>query len=216
MADLSKLVDVLSNLTVLESAELARLLADKWQPSKVRQPMVSVAYIKNDLPGWPDEVVREWLHYFANEPDLGWPPPEPLGQHRWSDILGGRPLSWWRNVSWQKETVTCALEKLSEKSREIVSSTIKEVGKAPADDDTRRRFKRAMDYILDTGAFPSSIVAMPVPSGLEILDGNHRMSAFCGAQLMTDAAYERLNKTRPALEQVVWVGSHADGEVPLT
>ena len=30
MADLSKLVDELSNLTVLEAAELAKLLEDKW------------------------------------------------------------------------------------------------------------------------------------------------------------------------------------------
>jgi large subunit ribosomal protein L7/L12 len=30
MADLSKLVDELSNLTVLEAAELAKLLEEKW------------------------------------------------------------------------------------------------------------------------------------------------------------------------------------------
>ena len=213
MADLSKLVDELSSLTLLEAADLAKLLEEKWQPSKARQPKVSIADIKIDLPGWPDEVVAEWLHWFAN--DICWPPPEPLGD-RWSGILGGRPLSWWKNVSWQKETVKCALEKLSEKSRQIVNSTIKEVGKAPADDLTRKRFKRAMDYILDAGAVPGSIVAMRVPSGLEILDGSHRMSAFCGAQLMTDAAYERLGKKRPALDHEVWIGIHSDGELPLT
>jgi hypothetical protein len=49
MADLSKLVDDLSSLTVLEAAELAKLLDDKWQGSKASQPTVSVADIQN---GW--------------------------------------------------------------------------------------------------------------------------------------------------------------------
>jgi ribosomal protein L7/L12 len=50
MVDVLKLVDELSSLTVLEAAELAKLLEDKWQPSKVRQHMVSVADIQSDLP----------------------------------------------------------------------------------------------------------------------------------------------------------------------
>jgi hypothetical protein len=49
--------------------------------------MVSVADIKKDLPAWPDDVIDQWLHFFANEKDLGWPPPDPLGDHRWGGIL---------------------------------------------------------------------------------------------------------------------------------
>jgi hypothetical protein len=215
MADISKLMDELSGLTVLQATEFAKLLEDKWQLSKTtQQPMVSVADIKNDLPGWPDEVVGEWLHHFAN--DICWPPPEPLGDHRWSGILGGRPLSWWKKVSWKKETVICESAKLSDKSRAIAITTIAEINNRTADAATRTRFKRAMDYILDNGIFPGAIVAMNVPSGLTVLDGNHRVSAFCGVQLMPDAAFERLQKKRPSLQQEVWVGTHADGEVPLT
>jgi hypothetical protein len=55
--------------------------------------MVSLADIKKDLPEWPDDVIEQWLLYFANEPDCGWPPPEPLGAHRWAGLLGGKPLS---------------------------------------------------------------------------------------------------------------------------
>lgn len=65
--------------------------------------MVSVAEIKSDLPEWPDDVIEQWLHYFANEPDCGWPPPDPLGNHRWKGLLGGKPLSWWKNVSGKKK-----------------------------------------------------------------------------------------------------------------
>jgi large subunit ribosomal protein L7/L12 len=39
MADLEKLVDDLSNLTVLEAAELAKLLEDKWGVSAAAAPM---------------------------------------------------------------------------------------------------------------------------------------------------------------------------------
>jgi hypothetical protein len=138
MADLSKLLDDLSSLTVLEAAELAKLLEDKWQPS-----MVSLADIKNDLPAWPDDVLKQWLHYFANEPDCGWPPPEPLGNHRWGRLLGGRPLSWWRNVAWKKETVKCDLASLSHKARGDVIDIIAEVSSGKADAVTKRRFEDA-------------------------------------------------------------------------
>jgi len=48
--------------------------------------MVELVAIKKDLPGWPDEVVTEWLLYLANREDTGWPPPEPLGGS-WAAIL---------------------------------------------------------------------------------------------------------------------------------
>ncbi len=46
MADLEKLVDELSNLTVLEAAELSKLLEDKWGVSAAAAPMAVAA-----LPG---------------------------------------------------------------------------------------------------------------------------------------------------------------------
>jgi hypothetical protein len=42
--------------------------------------MLAVVDIKKDLPNWPDDVIDQWLLYFANEPDCGWPPPDPLGR----------------------------------------------------------------------------------------------------------------------------------------
>jgi hypothetical protein len=75
MADVSKLVDELSSLTVLESAKLAKLLEARWEARKV-----TLADIKSDLPAWPDDVIDQWLHYFANEPDCGWPPSRAAGR----------------------------------------------------------------------------------------------------------------------------------------
>ena len=39
MADLEKLVDDLSNLTVLEAADLAKMLEEKWGVSAAAAPM---------------------------------------------------------------------------------------------------------------------------------------------------------------------------------
>jgi hypothetical protein len=178
--------------------------------------MVSVAEIQKDLPGWPDDVLEQWLHYFANEPDLGWPPPEPLGDHRWGRILGGRPLSWWKEVTWKKEAVKCGTASLAQKSRDIATTMITEIGNGTADASTKRRFQRATQHILDNAAFEAPIMAMRTPSGLLVLDGNHRMGAFCGAQLMSDVWFEKMKKKRAALEQEVWIGTHSGGELPLT
>lgn len=43
MADLEKLVDELSNLTVLEAAELSKLLEDKWGVSAAAAPVAVAA-----------------------------------------------------------------------------------------------------------------------------------------------------------------------------
>jgi hypothetical protein len=91
--------------------------------------MTSVADIKKDLPNCPDEVIDDWLHYFANEPDCGWPPPDPLGDHRWAGILGDRPLSWWKDVTWEKEAVKCDPASLAPKSRSVAATMVAEIGR---------------------------------------------------------------------------------------
>ena len=90
--------------------------------------------------------------------------------------------------------MTCDASKLSNKSRGIVTTTIVELSNGKADAETKRRCQNALHHILDHGVFPGAIVAMRVPSGLTILDGNHRMAAFCGAQLMSDSYFEKLKK----------------------
>jgi len=42
MADLQKIVDQLSSLTVLEAADLAKLLEEKWGVSAARRPRISL------------------------------------------------------------------------------------------------------------------------------------------------------------------------------
>jgi large subunit ribosomal protein L7/L12 len=63
MADLEKLVDDLSNLTVLEAAELAKLLEDKWGVSAAAAPMampMMAAAAGGDAPAAVDEEKTEF------------------------------------------------------------------------------------------------------------------------------------------------------------
>ena len=176
--------------------------------------MVSVADIKKDLPDWEDDVIEQWLHYFANEPDCGWPPPEPFGNHRWGRLLGGKPLSWWKKVTWKKEKLKCDLASLTPRARTGVNEILAEMISGSPDETTRRRVLNPYKYIMDEGVFPRLLVTMKRPEGVSIIDGSYRMAAFDMLQRMPDAKFKSLGKKKAALEQEVWVGTHRDGELP--
>jgi hypothetical protein len=215
MADLSKLADHLSRLTVLEAAELAKLLEERWKSPQARQSKVSLAVIKNDLPAWPDEVIEEWLLYLANRDDTGWPPPDPLGHQSWAYILGHRPLPWWREVSWTLEKTDCSFGKLAHSTQVIASQIRTEITSGKTDAVTKRRFDRAFHHILNNGTFEKPLIGIRIEGRLSILDGNHRIAAFCGLQKMGVEQFEKLGLQKPAQEQDVWVATHSRGETPL-
>jgi hypothetical protein len=54
--------------------------------------MVTVADIQKDLQDWPAGVIEPWLIEFANDPCMGWPPPEPYGDHRWEGCSDSAPF----------------------------------------------------------------------------------------------------------------------------
>jgi hypothetical protein len=183
-------------------------------PNETGPCMVTVAEIKKALPDWPDDVINQWLHYFANEPDCGWPPPDPLGNHRWKGLLGAKPLSWWKKVSWDKQKLKCDLPSLTAKARADVREIITQMNMGTADESTKRRIARAWTYIKDNGVFPRSLVTIKKSDGVSLIDGTHRMAAFEMVQSLTDAQFAQLNLKRPTREQEVWIGTHSDGEVP--
>jgi hypothetical protein len=117
--------------------------------------MGAFADIKNDLPDWPDDVIDQWLLYLANREDTGWPPPNALGTHPWAFILGHRPISWWRDVSWNLESTDCSYEQLCTATKRIVDETIREVTSSTATQSTTRRHRDAFHYILNNATFPS-------------------------------------------------------------
>lgn len=177
--------------------------------------MTSVDDLKKDLPDWPDEVVGEWLLYFVND-GLGWPPPDPYGDHRWGPILGQRPISWWKAVNWQLTNTSCAMEGFAPKSRGTVTTMIHEIDRRAADESTTRRFTSAFHHILDNASFPNAMSAMQTPLGLLVLDGHHRMSAFCSLQRMPDEWFGEKGKKKAAMNQSIWIARHPNNELPLT
>jgi hypothetical protein len=178
--------------------------------------MVSLADIKKDLPAWPDSVIEQWLVHLANRDDTGWPPPEPLGQHPWTYVLGHRPLSWWQDVTWEQKPVDCSFAKLAKATQKIVNEVIADVSGPAPDANTKARYNNAFHHILNHATFEEALVAMPLPGdGLSVIDGNHRISAFCGLQKMPPDSFTKLKLQKPEPMQKVWVGTHARGEVPL-
>jgi hypothetical protein len=174
--------------------------------------LVTIAEIKEKLLTWPDEVVGEWLLYFAD--DVGWPPPEPFGDHRCGRLLGNRPLSRWSEVTWKREDVDCAFEKMSGSTKRRVSQIITEIAKRTADEVTSRRYKHPFKYIMENGTFPNPMVAMRAGDGLSLIDGHHRMAAFTDLQKLPDGALEKRDWKKPLPTQSIWIGTHACGELP--
>jgi hypothetical protein len=177
--------------------------------------MVEVAAIQQDLPGWPEDVVEQWLHYFANEPDCGWPPPEPLGDHRWGRLLGGRPLSWWKSVTWDQKQLNCTLAALSAKTRGDVLDIAQEFNDGSASAITKKRVARSWVYIKDNGVFPRCPLMFKTADGWSLVDGNHRMAAFEIVQSLPEGELEKIGKKKPSRDQDVWVATHSAGELPL-
>ena len=181
--------------------------------------MVDLATIKVDLPHWPDDVVDQWLLKLANRgPDTGWPPPEYLDGHAWKYILGRRPLAWWKSVAWDLQEHDLEFEVLSRFTRKIVNGMIEgHVNGLPnfyALPDGKARFLSATRYLAKHGTFPRPPIVMRVQDGLWVIDGNHRVSAFCYCRIASDQILQK-GGTAPLKRQQLWIGTHATGEVPL-
>ena len=122
--------------------------------------MVLLADIKKDLPGWPDDVIERWLLHLANRDDTGWPPPEPLGQHPWTYILGHRPLSWWKEVIWEQKPTDCSFSNLAKGTQKIVNEVIADVSGPSPDANTKARYNNAFHHILNHATFEEPLVTM--------------------------------------------------------
>lgn len=176
--------------------------------------MITVADIQKDLSDWPAGVIEPWLIEFANDPGMGWPPPEPYGNHRWGRLLGQRPISWWRDVTWTLEKTDCGIDGLTPKAKADVMDIRKEMEGGKPDPATKRRWDNLFRYVLNDGSFPVSPVVMRRPEGLSPIDGTHRLAVLSGLRLLPEAAFAAKKLAKPSNEQDVWMGKHKDGELP--
>ena len=179
--------------------------------------MVSLQDIKSDFPDWPDDVIEQWLLKFANQPDMGWPPPDPMEGHRW-EILITHPVAWWKDVTWTLETRDCSFDKLSVDGRKTMNGMFKALIEGEENgyggDDSPARFQRQLRILALSGKFERPPVMFPIVSGLSPLDGNHRLFALQTALQMSDEDLAKYKVNRPSASQSVWVASHRNGEDP--
>jgi len=177
--------------------------------------MVALQEIKADLPDWPDDVIEQWLLTLAKQPDMGWPPPDPLKGHRW-ELLITNPVAWWKDVTWTLEVRDCRFDKLSAAARIIVNkmyqALIEGIDNGYGGDNSQQRFQRQLRFLALKGKFESPPVMMPIATGLSALDGSHRVFALHIALQMSNEDLAKYNVKRPSAMQSVWVGSHKDGE----
>jgi hypothetical protein len=179
--------------------------------------MVSPLDIKSDFPNWPDDIIEQWLLKFANQPEMSWPPPDPMEGHRW-EILITHPVAWWKDVTWTLETRDCRFDKLSVDGRKTMNGMFKALIEGEENgyggDDSPARFQRQLRILALTGKFERPPVLFPIDSGLSPLDGNHRLFALQTALQMSDEELAKYKVKRPPASQGVWIASHKNGENP--
>ncbi|HEX4410166.1 MAG TPA: hypothetical protein VH206_15440 [Xanthobacteraceae bacterium] len=176
-----------------------------------------MADIKKDLPDWPDDVIEQWLLRLANRADTGWPPPEPFGDHVWKNILGNKPLSWWRKIRWKLEDHDITFEALSAASQKIVSEMLAAHINGARNvysvwPESKVRFLSLERYVAQHGTYPKPPVAMRLNDGLRIIDGNHRVTVLCCRQAASKKVLKSDGVT-PIRHHQIWVGSRMNGEL---
>jgi hypothetical protein len=150
--------------------------------------LIELADIKKDLPHWPDEVIEEWLIRLANRgPDTGWPLlPSPWETFAWKYILGGRPLSWWKEVTWKPEDSDLTLTHSAMPANGLSATC--SMGPSTASQTRFLRFRTVGSGFIDRqipvreGTFPKPPLVIRKADGLSVLDGN-RVSALCFRRL---------------------------------
>ena len=180
--------------------------------------MVRLADIKRDLPTWPDEVIEDWLLPLANRPDTGWPPPEPLGNHPWKYILGGRPLSWWKEVTWSLEEDGIQYKILASGTKQIVDDMIN--GHVNAVQNTYGRWPESKDRFLSAGRVPigewdlsqATCYYPPCRWAKRSRRQSSRHCALLSATCRRERGVKR-DGVPLAAKQKIWVGRHVRGEV---
>jgi hypothetical protein len=156
--------------------------------------------IKHDLPNFPDEVIHDWLEYYANT--LGWPTSHP----RWLGILYGKDLAFWQNVHWEKQTLNPITIPMSRETNSVISDMYQAFVKNrdnifSSHTDGKQRFRDAFVFFVTNGVFPRPICLLNQNNIYSVVDGNHRLLAYLTYSRMLEAyQLDRSQTTQPLNE----------------
>jgi hypothetical protein len=137
------------------------------------------ATIKADLPNWPDDVIDGWLVTFYSR--FGWP---PRTDNDWRYIIGrDHDLAYLQQFRWRDASLALTPEMFSPSCANRISELARTYllgAETPYSNmsDGPDRFRRCCDYLKVHHIFPRPVVLLETPVGLDVLDGNHRVSAF--------------------------------------
>jgi hypothetical protein len=145
------------------------------------------ASIQKLLPNYPDDIIDQWILPLAK--NRGWPPPELDGticDEYWEAWLGPHPrIDYWQNIEWVLKEIDLSYEGLGRVSQSQVNQ-ITQAAILGIDRDiverciagSRNTFSQAVSYLSQHGVYPKPPVLVIMDSKYEIVDGNHRISAF--------------------------------------
>lgn len=174
--------------------------------------MVNIDDLTATLPNFPDEVLADWLLPYAKSE--GWPPAPSESEKplkRWRYLLRNQPLSYWRSLRWEKVERHVSISELNRESQEIMVHMVLGALKdqinlySSSIPDLKERFSRIVAYIKEHGVLPRPPALIREPTGLGILDGNHRMAAYlyCYGYFTIDPGTELMLKAENA--QHYWI-----------
>ena len=166
--------------------------------------------ISRDLPAVPDQLVDGWLLPFTSR--VGWPPTKG---NDWRYILGlHRDLEYLQRCTWERKTIAISPSIFVRRDLGIVvnlfrTHVLKEATIfSDSMSDGLARFTSCKDYLTEHGSFPWPVVIESSREGYHILDGYHRLSAYCYLFGYFKIENEEVPCLKVAAEQQVWIGTH--------
>lgn len=181
--------------------------------SESNTPM-AVATIRTDAPNTPDDVIDIWLVPHFNR--FGWPPTQ---SNQWQYVLGrGNDLGWLKSLAWTKSTIALSPELLSPKGLETVvtlsrTHLLSETTALSMMSDSYARFRSCCDYLKQHGRFPRPIILGASRDGFDVLDGNHRLTAYFYLYGYFEVEKEETPALNVSERQEVWIASSPTGRM---
>ncbi|WP_162925871.1 hypothetical protein [Isoalcanivorax indicus] len=144
--------------------------------------MSIIKQVSKDLPNFPDDVINQWIGYYAESE--GWPPPAPL-EGRWKGLLANRDLEYWSSLRWSKEALYPPSLVLTPNCNRLIQEMIgfHEAG-VPCPysefmgEEAKLKLAKLLQYLRESGNLPCSPILIEKRGEHEIIDGNHRVVAY--------------------------------------
>lgn len=152
------------------------------------------------FPNIPEEIFSLWLddRIKAN----GWPPTTEI----WRNVLRQKPIRFWKNLRWTKESLNLDITDFTPNSIELVRLIIdaafkgykNQISEYMGNESVKKLF-HIMRYLQDHKQIPNPIILFRSGQLYELVDGCHRISALVHLRETTGVSY--------VLDGIVaWVG----------